>query len=52
LKIKTFLQNFAPFETAEEQFFPEMYDAAYEIAKQVDTVFYPSEKLKLLKEAF
>ncbi len=29
-----------------------MFDQAYEIAKRVDTVFYPSEKLKILKEAY
>ena len=29
-----------------------MYDQAFEIAKSIDKVFYPSEKLKLLSEAY
>ncbi len=51
-KIKSFLQTYAPFQTQQEQFFPNMYDQAYEIAKRVEKVFYPSEKLKILQEAY
>ena len=29
-----------------------MYDQAFEIAKQIESAFYPSEKYKLLSEAY
>jgi hypothetical protein len=31
---------------------PNMYESAFEIAKRIGKVFYPSEKLKLLTEAY
>jgi len=51
-KMHTFLQNYEYFCTSEEEFFPDIYNSAFEIAKKVEHAKYPSDKLKLLKDAF
>ena len=50
--MRTFLQNYEYFCTSEEEFFPDIYNSAFEIAKKVEHAKYPSDKLKLLKDAF